>query len=70
MSKMNRILVTLGLVMVTTIALSFSSDQDDPWKVPEKYQKLENPVVADDASINSGKQLYSSYCLPCHGKDS
>ena len=66
---MKRILVILGVITFITITLSFMSNQDDPWKVPEKYQKLKNPVIADDASINSGKELYDSYCLSCHGKD-
>ncbi len=59
----------LGVAVFITTVLSFIPNQDDPWKVPEKYQKLKNPVIADDASINSGKELYTSYCLSCHGKD-
>ena len=43
--------------------------QDDPWEVPERYEKLKNPVSADKASINSGKEIYNSYCIYCHGKD-
>ena len=66
---MKRILVILGVITFIAITLSFMSHQDDPWKVPEKYQKLKNPVIADDASINSGKELYNSYCLSCHGKN-
>lgn len=53
--------------MITTI--SFCPQQEDPWKVPAKYEKLVNPVVPDAASIASGKELYHSYCTSCHGKN-
>jgi mono/diheme cytochrome c family protein len=58
----------LGVVTLAMV-LSFTPAQEDPWKVPEKYQNLKNPVTADEASIKSGKELYSEYCVSCHGKD-
>lgn len=65
---MKIIVVTLGAV-VFVASLSFIAKQEDPWKVPEKYQNLKNPVVADEASIVSGKEIYTTYCISCHGKD-
>jgi cytochrome c len=56
-------------VFACTAMISFISNHEDPWKVPEKYQNLQNPVPADQASISSGKEIYSTYCVPCHGKD-
>jgi cytochrome c len=56
-------------VVALAASVSFIPRQEDPWKVPEKYQKLKNPVTADEASIASGKEIYSTYCVPCHGKD-
>ncbi|MBL7740591.1 MAG: cytochrome c [Chitinophagaceae bacterium] len=66
---MKRLLIMLGAVAFSALALSFFLQQDDPWIVPERYQKLKNPVVADEASINSGKEIYISYCRSCHGMD-
>ncbi len=66
---MKRILTILGVAAVITVAYSFILNQEDPWKVPEKYQHLKNPVVADEASINSGQEIYTSYCASCHGND-
>jgi mono/diheme cytochrome c family protein len=66
---MKRILAILGVVVLTTVTYSFVFYQTNPWKVPEKYQHLRNPVVADEASINSGKEIYDNYCRSCHGKD-
>lgn len=66
---MKRILIIAGAVLFGVLAISWVWQQDEPWKVPEKYEKLKNPVVADDASIGSGKEFYQVYCRSCHGKD-
>lgn len=67
---MKKILLLLGVVALITTTLSFrNSSGEDPWKVPEKYEKLKNPVPADEASIASGKELYNYFCLSCHGSD-
>lgn len=66
---MKRVLILISIVAFGITAFSFLARQEDPWKVPEKYQKLKNPIPADQASIHSGNQMYNSYCLSCHGKD-
>jgi cytochrome c5 len=66
---MKRILVVLIAAAMGAMALAFIPKQDDPWAVPEKYQKLKNPVAADESSISFGKELYNSYCRSCHGAD-
>ena len=60
------ILTFLGIFL-----LSFTSslDQTTPWKVPEKYDKMENPNEATAASITAGKKLYNLHCKSCHGKE-
>ncbi len=40
----------------------------DPWVVPEKYEKMKNPVSPDEASLKAGKALYNDHCTACHGK--
>jgi cytochrome c553 len=64
-----KILIVTWVVIIFATSLSFIPSQEDPWKVPEKYQNLKNPVTADQASISSGKEIYSTYCVSCHGKD-
>jgi mono/diheme cytochrome c family protein len=64
---MKNILVVLGAGAITATALAFSLQPDDPWKVPEKYEHMRNPVAPDEASIKAGKELYISYCRSCHG---
>ena len=41
---------------------------NNPWEVPEKYQKMENPYEADKSSLSIGKSLYAKHCKTCHGK--
>jgi len=66
---MKKLIILTGVIVVLASALSFISFQEDPWKVPEKYEKLTTPVPADEASIASGKELYDYFCLSCHGTD-
>ncbi|HEX4875199.1 MAG TPA: c-type cytochrome [Chitinophagaceae bacterium] len=67
---MKKSILLLGVAAFITTTLSFRLVvQEDPWKVPEKYEKLKNPVPADEASIASGKELYNYFCLSCHGND-
>lgn len=67
---MKRITFLLSIAAFTITSLSFYyTVQEDPWKVPEHYEKLKNPVPADEASIASGKELYNYFCLSCHGND-
>jgi cytochrome c553 len=68
-NKMKTATAILGSIAIITSVFSFKVQQDDPWKVPEKYETMKNPVVSDDASIKAGKELYISYCITCHGKD-
>lgn len=35
--------------------------------LPEEYKGLTNPVVADEASLARGGELFATYCAACHG---
>jgi len=37
---MKTLIAILGSVAVMTIILSFVLQQDDPWKVPERYENM------------------------------
>jgi len=50
------------------LLLSFmNGKQAKPWTVPDKYQKMVNPVKSDPTSIAAGKALYNQHCKSCHG---
>jgi mono/diheme cytochrome c family protein len=60
------LIVFVGCIVAATL-VSFVSGKD-PWPVPEKYQKMTNPVKADATSVGEGKELYNKHCASCHGK--
>jgi len=64
---MKKTFLFLGGFALLVVAHSFSVQQEDPWKVPEKYEKMKNPIAADEASIKAGKGLYTDHCRTCHG---
>jgi len=63
---MKTVIAMLAIAAIGATALAFEL-QPDPWKVPAKYEQMKNPVIADEASIKSGRELYDDYCRNCHG---
>ena len=59
----------LTLIIVATFSFySLSSFVQDEWIVPDKYEKMQNPVAAD-TDMDIGKSLYNKHCKSCHGKE-
>jgi mono/diheme cytochrome c family protein len=56
------------LIFVLAICPVFISNQKKPWTVPEKYNKMTNPVKADADVLKSAKALWVKHCQSCHGK--
>jgi len=57
------------LIAIFIAAASFTFFQEPkPWPVPDKYNKMANPVKADDASAKAGKAIWAKHCQSCHGK--
>lgn len=66
--KSLKILTIIGII--TFGLYSFSSIVQEEWKVPEKYEKMENPTdKADEENLAIGKSLYNKHCKSCHGKE-
>ncbi len=68
---MNSRISIIGLFLAAGILITgygFVSPTNDPWPVPEKYQKMPNPVKADASSVSTGKSLWGKHCVSCHGK--
>jgi mono/diheme cytochrome c family protein len=66
--EMKTISTMLAAAAVITTIFAFEL-QPDPWKVPDSYEKMKNPVAPDAASVKAGKELYKAYCRNCHGAD-
>ena len=65
-----RIFIITTLFLVSYILISMTSLKNtvqDPWDIPAKYQKLENPFASDADAENIGRALYSKHCKSCHG---
>ncbi len=60
---------SLLFLLGACLLLAFSVLDQEPWVVPEKYQNLDNPITADDESMDIGKSLYNKHCKSCHGKE-
>ena len=58
----------MGLLLASTFLYSFTFYQAKPWVVPDKYEKMANPVTADAESVKAGKTLWTKHCQSCHGK--
>ena len=51
------------------IVLAAFSTQNDPWEIPEKYKKMENPYAANADCLEYGEELYDKHCKSCHGDE-
>ena len=58
------ILIT-GFVLLSMTTIKF--DQQEPWVVPAKYKKMENPYAKAIDDEKTGKILYAKHCKSCHG---
>ncbi len=71
---MKKKLITLVFVSASLFLLGILSgfnslkQQNDPWPVPDKYVKMQNPIKSDATSISAGKTLWVKHCQSCHGK--
>lgn len=58
-----------SLALTAFFLMAFATKvYNDPWPVPEKYQKMANPVKSDAGSVADGKALFNQHCSSCHGK--
>jgi mono/diheme cytochrome c family protein len=60
----------LSVVIFLLSGVFFSNfNMQETWDVPEKYEKMENPIAKDDKeALAIGKILYNKHCRLCHGK--
>ncbi len=68
MKKIMSLLMILVVGLLTVAFIGKKSFEPKPWNVPDKYNKMGNPVKADAESIKGGKALYAKHCQSCHGK--
>jgi len=54
-----------GFVMLSMTNIKLS--EQEPWPVPSKYKKMENPYAKAKDGESIGRILYSKHCKSCHG---
>ena len=63
--------VTMTAVVFAFFFMAFAIPQDqkkgEPWDIPSKYVKMENPHSDDGDLVKVGKMMYSKHCKSCHG---
>ena len=68
---MKKQLFIISAVLIGSLALlsmtSLTSLTQDPWEVPAKYEKMENPFASDADAESVGRMLFSKHCKSCHG---
>ena len=53
---------------VATFSVITGFQPEKPWVVPDKYDKMKNPIASNDESLKNGKELWIRNCQSCHGK--
>lgn len=70
---MKKLAVLFILFLAVGVAMSYGQDENkkgEPWDIPEKYNKMDNPVDMDDKQLmRVGRSLYSRFCKSCHGRN-
>src|SRR5215213_5840833 len=56
------------ILSAITLALVSFTVTGDPWVVPDKYNKMANPVKSDADALSTGKEVWAKHCQSCHGK--
>jgi mono/diheme cytochrome c family protein len=65
---MKKLITLFSAIALILLLQAFMPAPNDPWPVPDKYNKMANPVASDAASKADGKELYIKHCQSCHGK--
>jgi mono/diheme cytochrome c family protein len=59
--------VALVAASVLLPGRSYADNPPEEWKAPARSARKKNPIAADAKSIATGKSVYASQCLSCHG---
>ena len=65
--KTLKFLLFIGVII--TGLMAFTTLDQEPWKVPAKYEKMTNPEDASKSNLAIGKSMYAKHCKSCHGKE-
>jgi mono/diheme cytochrome c family protein len=55
-------------IALAVFSTGFVAQDKKPWPVPDKFNKMTNPVASNEESIKAGKAIWAKHCQSCHGK--
>ena len=58
----------LGLAAASAAPLRAQDAASGKWVVPERRARQKNPVTANEANLQKGRELYLRECSSCHGQ--
>ncbi len=70
MKKTNALMIAAfaaGVFLLMSFIIPQEQKKQEPWDIPTKYVKMENPYKGDQSLDRVGKMLYSKHCKSCHG---
>ena len=67
-NMISTVIVSTSFMFLAALVVGFTSDQKEPWPVPDKDAKMVNPLKSNAESISGGKELWAQHCQSCHGK--
>jgi mono/diheme cytochrome c family protein len=67
MKKQLLIISAIIIGSITLLSLTSIMLLQDPWVVPAKYEKMENPQLKNADADQIGRLLYTKHCKSCHG---
>jgi len=56
-------------IAIAVFATGFVYQDKKPWPVPDKFNKMTNPVATNADAIKDGKAIWAKHCQSCHGKN-
>lgn len=62
-----RFVVLAALLLTGAAATLAAQTAGGRWTAPERRARRANPVAADAASVQAGRELYRRECANCHG---
>jgi len=57
-----------AVALATALALTGAADAQAPWVVPATEKAKQNPLSGDPKSIELGRSVARTNCIPCHGE--
>lgn len=66
-TKKSYISITILTISIFMLIVAFESAPQDRWVAPPNADKIVNPLKNNVSATKSGKAIFNTYCVVCHG---